>query len=1036
MIMKSYSTLHTHSCFSILDSTSHPEDIIKTCVDMGINAIAFTEHGNISSWMKKKKLCEKYGIKYIHGIEMYMTEQLEPKVRDNYHVVLLAKNYSGVEEINELYSISTSQSHMYYNPRITIDEFLATSDNIIRLSGCLGGILNKMDESNPRYKEVLDKFDYLEIQPHMQDEQKEYNKRLLLLNKPLVATGDFHEISKYKSECRMKWMKGKGKEYEEYDLIMKNRDDFRESFKLQGVLSDVEIDKAIDETNNISNRVEDFDVDTSFKFPDLYENASSLIYEKTYGSLNNLIDSGIVNEDDIDVYISRIETELEAFSVLKMESFILFMSELISYAKDNDIAVGYGRGSVTGSLVCYLLNISDVDPIIWGTNFTRFINVNRISLPDIDTDIAPEDRNKVFNYIRDRFGIEQSSYIATYQKLGVKKIVEDISRAIGLPIPEMEEIKSGYGKLEKEEQILNRAYDDCEISQHEYNEKSSILEKKITDYLSKFRDVFYYYEGLKGTISATGFHPAGMIGSPINIKKSIGLRYYDKTDGWISSCDMKEVDGVNYVKYDILSLNTMQIIKHAFKLIGRKMPRSIEMDWGDAEVFAHIQDSPIGIFQFESSSSWEYLKRFNCKSVRDIAFVTAIIRPSCASFRDRAIDRIKNINPNEKIDEVLKDSLGYLVYQEQQISFLQKLCGFSEGQADIVRRAIGKKDAKLLAEWLPKIESGYVENSKQSEDIAKNECKAFMKVFIDASDYSFSYNHAIAYSMITYMTAWLRYHYPTEFITSYLNNAVNEEDIQDGQKLAELYGIKINNPLYGRSSAKYSILDGEINKGVGSILNMSNEAGNKMMELSREFKDLSFIELLDRISELKILDSTKTTVLIRLNYFSMYGNNKKLDAFYNIYKEYKGKKVVKKDAVIPKFLEKIIKNNSTETTKQYRIDSEAVIKEVWDKLPNVKYSNEDNISFQLSYLTYIQDKDLMSSNLCRVLFRSRTGDFCMEDLAGNRRWFGIDSNLLLPEKDSYVYILSTGRQKNGKYTKNVILNYETIKILRNKRKKG
>ncbi|MGL4997538.1 MAG: hypothetical protein ACRC5T_00905, partial [Cetobacterium sp.] len=343
--------------------------------------------------------------------------------------------------------------------------------------------------------------------------------------------------------------------------------------------------------------------------------------------------SGIIKEGLIDSYIDRIETELTAFRVLGMESFILFMGEAMTYCLDNQLATGPARGSASGSLVCYLLNVTDVDPIVWDTNFTRFINVNRISLPDIDSDFAPEDRPKVFKYIEDRFGTERSSYIATFQKLGVKKVIEDISRAIKKPISEMAAIKSGYEEIEKKELRLNKMNLDGVVTEEDYEAESAIIEQEMESYLSKFEDIFYYYEGLKGTINATGYHPAGMIGSPIDITNNLGLRYNSTNEGWVSSCDMKAVDGLNYVKYDILSLKTLQVIKHTYQILGKKIPRSHEMNWDDMEVFESMKLNPIGLFQFEADGAHKALSKFECKSVRDIAFVTAVIRPSCASFR-------------------------------------------------------------------------------------------------------------------------------------------------------------------------------------------------------------------------------------------------------------------------------------------------------------------------------------------------------------------------------------------------------------------
>ncbi|MGL4997364.1 MAG: PHP domain-containing protein, partial [Cetobacterium sp.] len=318
-----YASLHTHTTYSLLDSTSTPEQMVDRAVELGLSAIAFTEHGNIFSWIKKKQYCDKKGIKYIHGVEFYLTESLEEKVRDNYHVILLAKNWDGVLEINNLYTKSTQKDHTYYRPRITFDEFIGSSNNIIALSACLGGVLNKLDKDNARYVDVLNRFDFLEVHSHMVSEQITYNKHLLSLNKPIIACGDFHEISDYKAECRIKWKEGKGTGYEgedAFDLVMRGYDEFRQAFVKQGVLSVDEIDEAITNTNVVADMVENFELDLSFKFPELYDDSINLIREKTFESFDKYLKSGIIKEGLIDSYIDRIETELTAFRVLGMES--------------------------------------------------------------------------------------------------------------------------------------------------------------------------------------------------------------------------------------------------------------------------------------------------------------------------------------------------------------------------------------------------------------------------------------------------------------------------------------------------------------------------------------------------------------------------------------------------------------------------------------------------------------------------------------------------------------------------------------------
>ena len=1041
---KNYVSLHTHTTLSLLDSTSTYEQVIDKAVDFGMPAIAFTEHGNIYSWIKKKQYCDKKGIKYIHGIECYMTEEHGNKIRDNYHVILLAKNWAGVEEINELYTKSTTPEQTYHKNRISFEQFLSTSNNIIRLSACLGGVLNKLPKDHPKYLELLNKFDYLEVHNHMHPEQIEYNEYLLSIQKRLVACGDFHEISDYKAKCRVTWKSGKGVAYEGedmFDLVIRDYDEFRDAFVKQGVLHEDVIDNAIANTIKIADMCEDFKLDETFKFPDLYEDAAQLIVDQTHMALEQYMMNGWIDKTKSDIYIERIETELHAFKTLGMESFILFMSEVMSKCVQEGWATGPARGSASGSLVCYLLNVTDVDPIVWGTNFTRFINVNRISLPDIDTDFAPEDRANVFMYIQERFGSKQSSYITTFQKLGVKKVIEDIGRALHIPIPEVAAIKDGYKDIEEAELKLKKKFENGGMSESEYDKEFGILERRMEEYLSRFENIFYYYEGLKGTVSSVGYHPAGMIGSPIDITTSIGLRFNKNNDGWVSSCDMKAVDGLNYVKYDILSLKTLQVVKHTYNLLGQKgIPRSHEIDWNDQAVFDAMALSPVGLFQFEADNAWRYLIKFGCKSVKDLALVSAVLRPSCASFRENVIARIFNNNSDERIDGLLAHSLGYLVYQEDQIAFLQKMCGFSEGEADVVRRAIGKKDADLLALWLPKIEEGYLANSYKDECEARADFQQFLQVFMDAVDYSFSYNHAIAYSMITYMAAYLRHYHPKEFIAAYLNNATDESDIVAGTELSKYCGVEILNPKFGFSRGKYSISGNAIYKGIESVLYVSNNCAEALLDVSKRASN--FLDIVTEALASPAVNTRQLKVLIKCDFFSEYGSSRKLFEWFVRYENYGKRKTIKKDDDIPAGTRRIIEDcldkqveGFSESAKMYKIDAYVLMRKMFKLMRDIDYSKSEKIVHQLSYIGYIQDEELMGTLIGTVTTnKTKLGAFKIDMVDGSSGWYKFDEEVEEPTKGDMIVIHRVNPVKNGRYTEKVIFNYEQITLDRQTQK--
>lgn len=565
----------------------------------------------------------------------------------------------------------------------------------------------------------------------------------------------------------------------------------------------------------------------------------------------------------------------------------------------------------------------------------------------------------------------------------------------------------------------------------------------MNNYLSEFEDIFYYYKGLNGCIGAVGFHPSGIIGSPINIRESVSLRYNKKNDSWISQCDMKEVDGCNYVKYDILSLKTMQVLTEVFKLANKEYPRAYQVNWNDIDVFEDMLSSPVGLFQMESDSAFAYLKKFKPTSVEDITLLTAVIRPSCASFRENVFNREIHPTPSKVIEEVLKNSYGYLVYQEQQIAFLQKACGFTGGQADTVRRAIGKKDPVLLAKWLPVIKEGYINNSDKSKEEAEKEVEEFMKIFIDSASYSFGFNHATAYSMITYMTAYCRKYHTIEFITAYLNNASNDDDIVAGTNLAKLYGIEICNPKFGMSSGKYLPHNNKIYKGVESILNVSKQCGDDLYNLSKkyDFKNKTFLDILILSKEEKCaVDKTNITTLIKVGYFSDFGKIHTLLKAYDIYSKYMKRKTISKDGmqILQNICIKRIKSGDkdfVETKSKFKIEPYKFCSDLISLIPEKDASDEEKIIYQLSYLNYIQDIELLKYNVGYVKWIStKNNSACIENFGSKKEsWYNLGTYTL--NKDDIVKINLSSKIKDGNKMKNILIDIDILELDRRKEKK-
>ena len=1010
-----YTPVHTHTTYSILDSSLHPEALAKKVKEYGGTALAITEHGNVFNWSKKKLAIEAEGLKYIHGVELYMTKQLlneeGKKIRDNYHVILLAKNYDGVEEINELVSIANEEDHSYYRPRITFEELSKVSNNVFVLSACLGGVYKYVKEFgiDSFVEPVLERIDYFEVQSHQNDRQKALNRWAIAMakkyGKRLIYGPDAHEIDEYGSECRDIIMHSKGIRYDDeegFDIILRPENIVRRELRKQNILNQHEIDECLSSTIEISAQVEEFELDRTFKYPDIYNDENELLMDRVAARYNELVESGYIKDEE--AYQERIAEEYEVLTEIGMSSFLLFMGDLTVFCQDNNIEIGYCRGSSGGSLVAFLLGVTDLDPIVWGTTFARFANKERVSLADIDSDFSPSDRLKVFNYILEKSGEGRACYITTFTKLSGKSTIDMICRAKNISLDKAAELKKAYDAAVEE------------------GTEQQLMEAN--------KDVFYYYEGLDGAVVANGIHAAGMISGPSNLRRTMGVRYDKQRKAYVSQLDMKASDFLNYVKYDILSLKTLEVVRDTYRMAGTLMPKSIDINWNDEEVMKTMLDSPVGLFQFESSSAFEYMKKFKPRNVKEIALLSAILRPAAESFRDSVIDREVHTTGDERIDEILIDTYGRLVYQEQQIAFLEKTCGFTAGQADVVRRAIGKKDKKLMDEWLPKIEEGFLANGGDAEVL-----KEFMTVFIDSCNYSFNYSHAVGYSMMTYMGAYVRHYYNKEFVASYLNNVSNDDDIINGTKLANLLEVTIEKPTFGYSVGKYQVVGDVVYKGIGSVVNVSEGAANNLYEAYPKVKDMDWVDTLEVITGLKDVNKTKIVTLIRIDYFRQYGPAKKLERMFNAFQKYKGKKQLKKataTSVMLKICEKCLAEGLegfSETPAMIKFDWKVMLKKVWNMLGNKDYTDAEKVVFQLSYLNYVQDNNLKGQKIGQVVYNvgAKRNAF-IRFINGTTAWYNIGEHNL--KKDDWIEVMTEAETGRGR---KVLVSYAEVKLLRNKR---
>lgn len=950
-----YTILHLHSMLSNgvtnIDSVTPYEDYIQKASELNMSAMAFSEHGSVFQWVKKKLCMEKYGIKYIHAQEFYLTETLEEKVRDNYHCLLIAKNYDGVLELNTLSSLAFNRedNHFYYVPRITIQELYNTSDNIIISTACLAGVLNKASiETQKNFIMFLAQNKhrcFLELQPHLDENQVKYNQKLYKIHKKfdinLVMCTDTHALNPTHVKGRSILQKAKNIHFEGEDLFhleMLSYNELVSLCKQQNALPLEVYLEAINNTNVIADMIEPFELDYSYKYPHLWgENSEKIFREKIQQGILRRKVNLLPNYQE---YLDRIEYEMKAYIHNGAIDFMLLMEDIISWCNTQDIQVGYGRGSCNGSIIAYLLGITEMDSIKHKLNFDRFMNVERVSLSDIDTDFPPSRINEVKQYIFNKHGLYCSD-IVTFNTIALKGAIRDVGRALEIPLAEVGEI-----------------CDNVEVNE--------------ADLRKQYPELFEYVDIVNGCVVSVGNHPCGLVCSPHSINDTMGLFTTSTDDVPISQINMKEIDLQNYVKLDLLKLDTIELINETCKLIGIERLTPDNVDITDINVWNSIRDDTTGIFQWEGNTGDRYIKQLmsqkNINSFKqinpNIDYMTLLsigngaIRPAGASYREDLANGIIRSSGNEAIDDFMKPTFGYLVFQEQIIQFLHEYCGYSMGEADVVRRHFAKKVG--TEEDIPKIKNGFAKTMAEKYNMDQEESDKviadFLQVIIDASNYLFSLNHSQPYSYEGYVSGWLRYYYPLEFLTVALN--INNSNIEKTNNLIEYASknnITIKTPKFRYSKGDYFFDKKEnvIYKGIGSIKFFNNQVADELYNLKNE-KFRNFIDVLYALENTH-LNSRQLDILIKIGYFEEFGKINSLLKGVEVFNHFSKCKTIKieklKDLGLDFELVKQCCDKCTEKTLS-QIDNRKLILKILCNTDMPKTTTQEKIKYQLILLGY------------------------------------------------------------------------------------
>jgi len=866
--------LHNHSDYSLLDGAQTISTLAETMSDLKMDTVALTEHGNLFSAIEFYKAAKKTGIKPIIGCEIYVAQgsrlDKTPK-RDggwgNNHLILLVQNYTGYLNLIKLVTTGYLEG-FYYRPRIDKELLREYSDGLICLSGCLKGEvqefavrgnLESAKKAALEFGEIFPGRFYLELQSHGIDEEDIARKVISNLAKeldlPLVATNDCHYARKEHWEAHdILFCLGTGKDrddpnrqrYATPEFYFKNQDEMWKLFK--------DYPGALENTRKIADSC-DLNIPLgktllpSFPIPDSEPSNDPDAYlsklcrmgiNKRYSTLTPELEQ-------------RLQYELDVIKKMGFGGYFLIVMDFVQFAKKNGIPVGPGRGSVAGSLVAYCLDITTIDPLCHDLLFERFLNPERISMPDIDIDFCYERRQEVIEYIRQRYGENSVTQIITFGKLKAKQVVRDVGRVLGMNYSEVDRIAKmipgGPGVTLEHSIQINKDLG------------------KVAKQDQPHKELMDFSKVLEGMNRHASTHAAGVVIAPGELTDYIPL-YKSSQGDVMSQYDMKSLESLGLLKMDFLGLRNLTVIDQTLSLLkekGQKITLSkIPLD--DKKTYkTFAKGNTVGIFQFESSGMREYLKKLKPTCIEDLIAMNALYRPGPMENIDEFIKRkhgrkkIRYDHPD--LEPILKETYGIIVYQEQVMQIANKIAGFSLAQADIMRRAMGKKQKSLMAGQKKEFINGAV-----NKNISQKKAESIYGLVEKFAQYGFNKSHSTAYAYVAYQTAYLKTHHPAEFMAANLTSEMNSTSrvvtlINECRKLK----LIVHPPDVNESHIIFKPLDEKtISFGLKAIKNVGTKALENILAARKEhgsFKTLfDFCVTLDlRLVNRKVLESLVAT---------------------------------------------------------------------------------------------------------------------------------------------------------------------------------
>ena len=875
--LPNFTHLHLHTQYSILDGMTKVNTIAQKAKKDGQTAVAITDHGNMYGVKDFHNSLTKAGIKPILGMEAYVAlntrHDKNPANKGSYHLILLAKNKAGYKNLIRLSSLAFSEG-FYHKPKIDWELIEKYHENIIATSACLGGEIAKKittstfeeaEKTAIRFKKIFGDDFYIELQRHKATDadmntetikdQNFVNKQLIEIaeknNIKIIATNDVHYLNEEDSLAHDRLVcLNMGKDIEDPNRVkytgqewMKTRQEMKDIFG--------DIPDAIRNTQEINDKIEIFELNhkpimPDFALPEPFTSEDEYLRHITYQGAK------MRWGDDLNAeVVERLDFELETIKKMGFPGYFLIVWDFLKAARDMGVSVGPGRGSAAGSAAAYCLRITDIDPIKYNLLFERFLNPDRISMPDIDIDFDDLGREKVLKWVKEKYGAKRVAHLITFGSMAAKSSIRDVSRVQKLPLPEADRL----AKLVPDKPGTNLTKAFAQVPE---------LKEELDNGTDEIRSVLEYSRKLEGSVRSTGTHACGIIISkedmdnyvPIaNVKDGV-LDYATQYDGHF-------IEDVGLLKMDFLGLKTLTVIKDALENI--KISKKIEVDienvslTDEATYKLYSRGETSGLFQFESEGMRKHLRNLKPTKFEDLIAMNALYRPGPMEYIDSFIDRKHG---REEIhydlpgmDEYLSETYGITVYQEQVMLLSRKLAGFSRGQSDSLRKAMGKKIIAMMDELKVLFLEGCEKNGHDLKIVEKvwKDWEAFAK-------YAFNKSHATCYSYVSYQTAYLKTHYPAEFMASVLSH-----ELKDLSKLTTYLnecnrmGIKVLGPQLNESYSDFTVNDeGEIRYGMAGIKGVGGAAVLAIIEERKQ--NGAFTDIFDFLARINLRAVNKKAI--------------------------------------------------------------------------------------------------------------------------------------------------------------------------------